>query len=300
MSEVAIQINNLHFGYSPKENILKELNLTVPEGAIYGFLGRNGAGKSTALRNILGLLKPQKGNISILGKGSVAIDRSLYKEIGSLIESPSLYNHLNAKQNLNIACELRGVSRKRVYKVLEDVGLENTKGKKVGSFSMGMKQRLGLAIALIHDPSLLILDEPTNGLDPQGIQEMRSVLKNLQSQGKTIILSSHLLSEIEKIASHIGILNGGKLVFEGSIEDLNELKATESVAILKCSNVAKVDSLLGNIAEIIDKNHIKVKGQGTRFIPELIKLLCEDGVDIYEVVDEKTTLEQLFMHITKR
>jgi len=299
MSNPAIEITNLQFGYNKKENILHDLNLSVPTGSIYGFLGRNGTGKSTTIRSVLGLLKPQQGKISILGKGSVMQERSLFQEIGSLIESPSLYNHLSAKQNLKIACRLRGVSESRIGKVLEDVDLKDTKTKKSGKFSMGMKQRLGLAIALVHDPQLLILDEPTNGLDPQGIQEMRLVLKRLQSQGKTIMLSSHLLTEIEKTASHIGMLNNGKLVFEGTMQDLEELKAKESIVVLKLSDVAKVEALLADKAERIDNDHIKVRGEGRAFVPNLIRRLCKEGVDIYEVIDEKPDLEQLFMHITR-
>lgn len=219
-----IEIKNLTFGYSTKTPILKNLNLTVVPGSIYGFLGANGAGKSTTIRNILGLLKPQGGSITLLGKQLSVKTLPILQNVGTLIESPSLYPHLTAYKNLKIACNYYNVPYSRIDEVLDIVKLNNHKKKAVGKFSTGMKQRTGLAMALIHDPELLILDEPSSGLDPNGILEMRHIIQDLSEMGKTIMLSSHLLSEVERTVSHIGIIQDGEMKFEGSMSELNNLK----------------------------------------------------------------------------
>ena len=199
-------------------NVLRvsHLNLNVPEGSVYGFLGPNGAGKSTTLKMILGLVRPMAGSIRVLGKDMNSANRlSVLRQAGSLIESPSYYGHLTGEENLRIVQTLRGVPEKNIREVLQIVRLDGQQGKKVAHYSLGMKQRLGLAAALLGYPRLLILDEPTNGLDPAGIQEMRELICELPGRfGMTVVVSSHLLSEIDQMADHVAIIREGELVFQ--------------------------------------------------------------------------------------
>ena len=220
----AIHLENIRFGYQKNELVLSGINLDVPKGSIYGFLGANGAGKTTSIRLILGLLKPLRGQVSIFGRDIRETYPKHLRQVGSLIENPSLYEHLSAMDNLRIWSKYFEVDSKRIPEVLDLVDLTKAKNKKTSDFSTGMKQRLGLATALLHDPKLLILDEPTNGLDPLGIIDLRGILQKLQAAGKTILLSSHILSEVEKLVSRIGIIQNGKVVFEGKMKELQALR----------------------------------------------------------------------------
>ena len=199
------------------------LDLDVPEGSVYGFLGPNGAGKSTTLKMILGLVRPTAGSIRVLGKSMDSKNRlAVLRQVGSLIESPSYYGHLTGEENLRIVQTLRGVPEKNIREVLQIVRLDGQRGKKVAHYSLGMKQRLGLAAALLGYPKLLILDEPTNGLDPAGIQEMRELICELPERfGMTVVVSSHLLSEIDQMADHVAIIRDGELVFQDTLEALH-------------------------------------------------------------------------------
>ena len=199
------------------------LDLDVPEGSVYGFLGPNGAGKSTTLKMILGLVRPTAGDIRVLGKKMDGGSRlAVLRQVGSLIESPSYYGHLTGEENLRIVQTLRGVPEKNIREVLQIVRLDGQRGKRVAHYSLGMKQRLGLAAALLGYPKLLILDEPTNGLDPAGIQEMRELICSLPERfGMTVVVSSHLLSEIDQMADHVAIIREGELVFQDTLEALH-------------------------------------------------------------------------------
>ncbi|MDD3369082.1 MAG: ATP-binding cassette domain-containing protein [Lachnospiraceae bacterium] len=201
---------------------VKDLHLKVPDGCIYGFLGPNGAGKTTTLKLILGLLKSSDGKIQLFGQNVTAANRlSLLKHTGSLIENPSYYGHLTGAENLEIIARLKGVSVKEIPDILQTVRLYEQKDKKVNHYSLGMKQRLSIAMALLGNPQLLILDEPTNGLDPAGIQEMRELIKSLPAtRNMTVLISSHLLTEIEQIADYCGIINHGEMIFQGALADL--------------------------------------------------------------------------------
>ena len=199
------------------------MSITVRENSIYGLLGPNGAGKSTTLKMITGMLRPTNGKVLFNEHDWTRKD---LEQIGALIETPPLYDNLSAAENLEVRAKLLGVPKARIDEVLEIVDLQNTGRKKAGQFSMGMKQRLGIAIALLNNPKLLILDEPTNGLDPIGIQELRSLIRSFPSQGITVILSSHILSEVQLIADDIGIISNGILGYEGQMnkdEDLENL-----------------------------------------------------------------------------
>lgn len=201
---------------------VKSLHMQVPKGCVYGFLGPNGAGKTTTLKLLLGLIKPSQGSISFYGQKMTDKNRlSILKTTGSLIESPSYYGHLTGAENLQIIAKLKGVSAQDITDVLHTVRLYEQKDKKVKHYSLGMKQRLGIAMALLGNPQILILDEPTNGLDPAGIQEIRELIKSLpETQDMTVIVSSHLLSEVEQMADMVGIINHGEMIFQGSIQKL--------------------------------------------------------------------------------
>lgn len=211
--------------------IVKGINLSVMEGTIYGFCGPNGAGKSTTLKMLLGLVRPTEGEISLFGRKMTAKNRiEILRQTGSLIESPSYYAHLTGRENLEILQGLLKVPKENVDKVLKIVRLDGQGKKKAANYSLGMKQRLGLAGALLNFPKLLILDEPTNGLDPAGIQEMRELIRSLpEKYGMSVIISSHLLSEIDQIVDDIGIIANGKLKYQGSLERLHEHDETKTL-----------------------------------------------------------------------
>ena len=197
-----------------KQKAVNNVSITVRENSIYGLLGPNGAGKSTTLKMITGMLRPTSGKVLFNGHDW---NRKDLEQIGALIETPPLYDNLSAVENLEVRAKLLNVPKARINEVLEIVDLQNTGRKKAGQFSMGMKQRLGIAIALLNNPKLLILDEPTNGLDPIGIQELRSLIRSFPSKGITVILSSHILSEVQLIADDIGIISNGILGYEGQM-----------------------------------------------------------------------------------
>jgi ABC-2 type transport system ATP-binding protein len=206
------------FGRAP---VLRDVQLAVPAGSIYGFLGPNGAGKTTTLRLLLGLLRRQHGTIRVLGMDLDRRRTDVLARTGSLIETPSLYGQLTAAENLRVWQVVYGCPRSRIAEVLQLVGLADTGKKRAAQFSLGMRQRLGVAIALLASPDLLVLDEPTNGLDPHGIVEMRELLRRLnRDTGVTVLVSSHLLSEVERLVTHVGIIKAGTLVFQGPLQTL--------------------------------------------------------------------------------
>ncbi|MEM9544908.1 MAG: ATP-binding cassette domain-containing protein [Bacteroidota bacterium] len=225
-----IDINKISFGYNAQQDILSELSLAVPQNSIFGLLGNNGVGKTTLIRIIVGLMRPRIGAIQLFGLLVREKRQELMSKIGILIESPSLYGHLTGLQNLHVFGAYIGASHFDIQRVIQQTGMESFQHKKSKQYSTGMKQRLGIAIALLRNPELLILDEPTNGLDPEGIVELRNLLYDLKQEGKTILVSSHLLSEIDKVATHIGILRKGKCIYNGPIEGFkhkdHDLEAT--------------------------------------------------------------------------
>lgn len=207
---------------SGKNYRIKNLEMKVPQGIVYGFLGPNGAGKTTTMKLLLGLIHPSDGKIFILGNHLTSKNRTkLIQFTGSLIENPGFYGHLTGQENLEIIAKYKNLSNADIEEVLKIVHLYDRKNDKVKTYSLGMKQRLGIAMALMGKPSLIILDEPTNGLDPAGIQEIRELIKTLpQKMGITVIISSHLLSEIEQMADYVGIINKGELVYQGLLSNL--------------------------------------------------------------------------------
>ena len=221
-----IETKNLTKQYGSQKSVA-DLNIHVKRGRIYGLLGRNGAGKTTTMKMLLGLTKPTSGEVKIWGKSLQGNEKKLLPRIGSLIESPGFYPNLTATENLQIFATLRGIpNRHSIKNTLDLVGLPYKDKKLFSQYSLGMKQRLGIAIALLNSPQLLILDEPTNGLDPLGIEELRELIRSFPCKGITVILSSHILSEVQQIADHVGIIAGGVLGYEGELragEDLEQL-----------------------------------------------------------------------------
>lgn len=218
MSQNIIEIKNLEKSFK-HHKVIRNISMSVPEGSVYGLLGPNGAGKSTILKMLTGLLRPDSGRILFCG---TPWTRKNLEETGSLIETPPVYENLSAWENLKVRALILGETEERIKEVLEMVNLTDTGKKSAGKFSLGMKQRLGIAIALLGHPRLLILDEPVNGLDPLGIQEIRGLIRSFADQGMTVMISSHILSEIQQTADHIGILVNGKMGYEGPVtEDMN-------------------------------------------------------------------------------
>ncbi|CAN5295404.1 ABC transporter ATP-binding protein [soil metagenome] len=298
----SIETQNITYNFSPEETVLDSINLQVPEGSIYGFLGPNGAGKTTTLRLILGLLKKQKGAISIFNKTFNENRISILQNIGSLIESPSIYAHLTATENLNLLQKVYQCPKSRVAEVLEIVGLSQTGKKKAGKFSLGMKQRLSIAIALLHSPALLILDEPTNGLDPNGILEVRELLKKINLEQKiTIVISSHLLAEIEKLVTHIGIINKGKLLFQGTLDELHQMQNQSSFIHLETNDNEKAMQLISSfhLAPVLQHGKLMIPKIEKELIAKLNKTLVENNIEVYQITIIKNDLESIFMDMTK-
>jgi len=236
----AIETSGLNYMFRQGRKVVNEVSLKVPEGSIFGFLGPNGAGKTTTIRLLTGMLENDKDNIFIYGKSLKKNIPGIFKGMGTLIETPSLYLHLNARDNLRVITRLRKMDENRVDEVLQIVGLFNDRKRKVKEYSLGMKQRLGVAMALLPDPSLLILDEPANGLDPAGIIEIREMLKRLnRDHGKTIFVSSHLLSEVEKTCTHVGIIHRGVIKFQGTMSDLQHSAGHGKQVTIKVDDASK-------------------------------------------------------------
>lgn len=280
--------------------ILNNISLNVPEGSIYGYLGRNGAGKSTTIKLLLGLLEEGNDKIFIQNKSLKQNRTEILASTGNLIESPCFYTKLTVFENLKYLDIIYGKGSKRIDEVLELVDLHKEKKKKASALSMGMKQRLGIAMAIFHDPQLLILDEPLNGLDPQGIFEMRKLFQHLNEKGKTIFLSSHILSELEKTATHIGIIEGGKMVFQGTKNEL--LSRVEKEVVLRVNNSGKAASVLQDFFSVSEHspNKISVKAHDDEQFNLLLKTAIDNGIEIYDIESQSTNLEQIFINLISK
>lgn len=282
-----------------KRTAVEDLNLKVRKGEIYGFLGPNGAGKTTTIRMLLGLARPTGGRIEMFGKSIHDDRKAILKKTGSLVESPSYYGHLTAYENLEVLRRLLEVPKSRIDEVLAIVRLTKEAGRPVKGFSLGMKQRLGIAAAMLADPKLLILDEPTNGLDPSGIQEIRELIKSLPKQhGTTILVSSHLLSEIDLMATQLGIIVKGKMIFQDSIEEIRKLSGSRlSLRVDQPVMAAKMLTEAGCQAETAD-GKLYLEGMTDTKIASVIEELVLNKHKIYRVQEEKKSLEQIFLEIT--
>ena len=304
MNQLIVKTQNLNFSYTKTRKDIESLELEVPKGSIYGFLGPNGSGKSTTIRLILGLLKKQSGKVALFGDNFNAKSRlkSLDK-VGALIENPSLYEHLNSVDNLRIAANYRGnISSERIEEVLEIVKLSHAKKKKVKAYSLGMKQRLGLAISLLSNPELIILDEPTNGLDPKGIIEMRALIKDLnENYGTTIFISSHLLSEIEKTCTHVGIIRNGKMLYQDTVKALKESKGKKMMIDLEVDKFIDTMTVLESLEKentSLSKDFIQIEVKDKSEITSIIDALRAKEIAVYQV-SIKNNLEELFLSLTE-
>jgi len=295
----AVEIKNMSYQFSRNQTILQNICLNVPQGSIYGFLGPNGAGKTTTLKLILGLLKRQTGEINFLGKNLENSRTEVLMGVGSLIEMPSLYSHLTAHENLKIWQKIYQCPQNRIQEVLNWVGLGEVGAKKTGQFSLGMKQRMGIAVALLQSPKLLILDEPTNGLDPNGMIEMRELFQKLNQEcGITILISSHLLSEIEKLATHIGIIHQGKMLFEGTLEKLTKMQQKALGVKIRTDNTQKALELLQDYP--IRKNSeycIEIQLHTEKEVASIVQILVAHQISVYEASLNNTDLETIFMNL---
>jgi ABC-type multidrug transport system ATPase subunit len=280
---------------------VKDVSFTVNKGDVFGFLGPNGAGKSTTIRCMLSLIKADKGNIQLFGKDLTKHRNKILSKVGSIIEKPDFYRYLSAEKNLAIFARISGkdVSKREIAEMLDFVGLNGRNRDKVGGFSHGMKQRLGIAQTLLHQPDLIVLDEPTTGLDPQGIVEIRNLILRLKSeQNKTVILSSHQLSEIELISNRMVIINKGQSIIEGDVKEL--LNAQEMVVQLDVNDVEKAIQVL-NVSfssasyKKINDRIIEVNIE-KQLVPSLNRTLVQEGVEVH-ALEPKRKLEDFFMKI---
>ena len=283
-----------------KQLAVDHIQLHVPQGCVYGFIGPNGAGKSTTMKMLLGLIHPSAGQVFLLGQELTEKNRlALLRQTGSLIESPSGYLHLTAQENLRIVADLKGVSHKDIARVLDIVHLTADRNRKVGQYSLGMKQRLGIAMALLGNPRLLILDEPTNGLDPAGIQEMRALLADMPAAtGTTILVSSHLLGEMEQLVEQVGIINQGKMLFEGPLRELQRhsrgpltlrvLQPQQALSVLRANGIA----VQGR------ENLLTLPPLRDDLVADLVQTLADSGAGVVELTRHTKSLEEIFLSLT--
>ncbi|EPV96448.1 TPA: ABC transporter ATP-binding protein [Streptococcus agalactiae] len=287
--------------YYEDSPVLKSINININEGEIYGLLGRNGAGKTTIMKIILGLTKPTKGKVILLGSDtSTDKGKEVLKNVGCIIESPGFYSNLTATENLMIFAKLRGDSENSVKEALKLVNLPYNDKKLFGKYSLGMKQRLAIANAIMHKPKVLILDEPINGLDPIGIAEVRDLIKSLKENGTTILISSHILPELENLADRIGIINDGNLIDEINLEEWNSHnefgvkiyvdKTQEAINLLSKNGVNSEQMATFNKGIIIKNENVKVS--------DLNKIFIKNDFEVNGIIEEKITLEDYFKKVT--
>ena len=300
--EFAIETRDLSYAFPHSGYVVDHINLKVPTGSIYGFLGPNGAGKTTTMRLLCGMLPGSYDNIFLLGQRLDQSMPAIFKEVGTLIETPSLYLNLSAYDNLRVVCTLRGISFNNIQPTLELVGLANTGKKTAKAFSLGMKQRLGIAMAMLDDPKLMLLDEPVNGLDPTGIVEMRELLIRLKEErGVTIFISSHLLSEIEKTCDHIGIIHKGKLMFQGTMESLKESPGMAKEVKVRVENAYETVKLIEPIfpgVKAVNAQHFLLNVPDDTLVSDVNRKLVEMNIPV-EGIEVKKGLEEWFMNITR-
>lgn len=297
---MVIETTGLTFKFG-SQTVVNSLSLQVPQGSIYGFLGPNGAGKTTTIKLLLNLLQHAQGNIKIFGLDFATHRIQILSQIGSLIEQPAIYSHLTGRENLINRAILLQIDESRVDEMLQLVQLTAAANKKAGNYSLGMKQRLGIALALLPDPKLLMLDEPTNGLDPNGIIEIRELLKRItKEQGKTVFISSHLLAEVERMATHVAIINKGELLFQGELKELEAL--SQPLVRIEAANTIDAANLLtknGYVVAEVNDDHLTVAFRSKEDTGQINALLNAAGILVYSIHKVQKDLENLFLNITQ-
>ena len=297
--QTVIETKALCKQYGP-HTAVDHVELHVPQGCVYGFIGPNGAGKSTTMKMLLGLIHPTAGRVRLLGQELTEKSRlPLLRQTGSLIESPAGYLHLTAQENLEIVADLKGVPHKDIGRVLDIVHLTQDRNRRVGQYSLGMKQRLGIAMALLGSPKLLILDEPTNGLDPAGIQEMRALIRNMPAAtGATVMISSHLLGEIEQMVEQVGIIDHGHILFEGPLTELQ--RHSRGNVTLRLLDPAKASPILraNGLTAHSDSCVVTLPPLQDALLADLVQKLAACGAGVVELTPHTKTLEEIFLSLT--
>ena len=297
--QTVIETKALCKQYGP-HTAVDHVELHVPQGCVYGFIGPNGAGKSTTMKMLLGLIHPTAGRVRLLGQELNEKSRlPLLRQTGSLIESPAGYLHLTAQENLEIVADLKGVPHKDIGRVLDIVHLTQDRNRRVGQYSLGMKQRLGIAMALLGSPKLLILDEPTNGLDPAGIQEMRALIRNMPAAtGATVLISSHLLGEMEQMVEQVGIIDHGHILFEGPLTELQ--RHSRGNVTLRLLDPAKAAPILraNGLTAHSDSCVVTLPPLQDALLADLVQKLAACGAGVVELTPHTKTLEEIFLSLT--
>ena len=297
MNNIILQTKDLTKIYG-KQKVVDAVNITAYEGEVFGFLGPNGAGKTTTLGMALGLVHPTAGEVSVLGERVTPNHTHALKDVGALLGAPAFVPYLSAWDNIELVSRLTpGVDKKRIDEVIELVGLTDAARKKVSKFSTGMKQRVGLALALVHRPHFVILDEPTNGLDPAGMREIRQLIRALAENGTSVLLSSHLLNEVQQVCDRIAVLNKGRVVAQGRVDDLlNGSKPTVRVGVAAPAAAARVLQSLPGVESIQSNgSSILVNGVESQVI---MSHLLQHNIIPTELTAQKSDLESLFMDVT--
>jgi lantibiotic transport system ATP-binding protein len=299
----AIETKSLNYSFAYGRKVVNELSLRVPEGSIYGFLGPNGAGKTTTIRLLTGMLRSDRDNIFLHGQSLLKGMPAIFGSLGALIETPSIYGHLTGKENLKVITTLRGLDNRSIDKYLAIVGLTDAAHRKAKEYSLGMKQRLGIAMALLPDPSLLILDEPANGLDPNGIIEIRELLKTLNREhGKTVFVSSHLLAEIEKTCTHIGIIHRGVLRYEGTLDEMKRSANASGEVIFRMPNAREWMPRIQNLsaeARLLSFNEVLFPFTDSDQVVRINRQLVAHDVPV-SGIQVRGGLEEWFMQVVNQ
>jgi ABC-2 type transport system ATP-binding protein len=298
MSEIVLQTHQLRKEYGPVTAV-NQIDLTVRRGELYGFLGPNGAGKTTTIGMALGLVAPSSGRVEIFGETVTPHQTRPLRRVGSLVGAPSLLPYLSGKENLRLLAQLsRDTHNGRVDEVIERVGMTESAHRKVQGYSTGMKQRIGLAAALLHRPDLIILDEPTNGLDPKGMREVRQLLRDLAAGGVTIFLSSHLLNEVEQICDRVAVLSRGQIVAEGRVSDLlSEQKTIVKIGVTAPAEAEAALQLLAGMERLtVNGRYLEITGVGGE---QIVRHLAQHNIYPGEVMPQRVDLESLFLEMTE-
>ncbi|HEY5548387.1 MAG TPA: ABC transporter ATP-binding protein [Coriobacteriia bacterium] len=299
MNDLVVETNGLTKRYG-KRAVVDRLDLRVERGQIYGFLGLNGAGKTTTIRMLMGLIHPSAGSAQLFGRSVPAERMQVMRRVGALVESPSYYAHLSGRDNLKIVATLLDVPDRRIGEVLEIVRLTDDAKRKAGDYSLGMKQRLGIAAALIGSPDLVVLDEPTNGLDPAGIHEIRDLIRRMpREHGITVLVSSHLLAEIDQMATSVGVIHGGRLIFQGRIEELR----ARSRGHVRVETDRPADALAA-----VSGLGVKLTEEGDALVLDstspadaanVVRALVARDIGVFRVEERRLSLEDIFLELTR-